>query len=256
MANYDILGNIAVVKFNHNVKATTKRKIAERILKENKSVRTILEKVGKFSGRLRTIKTKHLLGEKTKEALYKENSCVFRFNIDSCYFSSRLASERLEIAKKVKPGERVLVMFSGVAPFPIAISRFSKAREIVAVELGRECNKYAQENVKRSKISNIVLVSGDVKRKVPKLKGRFERIVMARPNLKQSFLDVAFKKIAKNGAIHYYGFYNEDKIKELSNLIEEEARKAKKKIKILKIKKAGDIAPYKFRWRVDFRVLK
>ena len=37
--------------------------------------------------------------------------------------------------------------------------------------------------------------------------------------------------------------------------IEEEAKKARKKIKILDIKKAGEIAPYKYRWRVDLRVL-
>ncbi len=37
--------------------------------------------------------------------------------------------------------------------------------------------------------------------------------------------------------------------------IKGEAKKAKKKINILKKKAAGEIAPYKIRLRVDFRVL-
>ena len=41
----------------------------------------------------------------------------------------------------------------------------------------------------------------------------------------------------------------------LKKKIKDEAKKAKKKIKILKIKQAGEIAPYKIRIRVDFEIL-
>ena len=83
----------------------------------------------------------------------------------------------------------------------------------------------------------------------------FDRIVMARPNLKDSFLDVVFKKIKKNGMIHYYGFYEEDKVDEMKQMIADEAKKAGKKIKILRIKKAGDIGVRKFRYRADVKAL-
>src|SRR3989344_3546216 len=150
MANYDVLGNIAIVKFDKSANASGKKKIAFNLLKKNKSIRTVLDKTGKFSGRLRTLKTKYVLGEKTKEALYKENNCIFRFNVDTCYFSPRLAGERLEIAKMVKKNESVLVMCGGVAPYAIVVAKFSKAKRIVSVELGRDCSKYAKENVKRN----------------------------------------------------------------------------------------------------------
>ena len=42
---------------------------------------------------------------------------------------------------------------------------------------------------------------------------------------------------------------------EILETIKEEAKKSKKPIKIIKVKKAGEIAPYKFRFRIDFRVL-
>src|SRR3989344_3533776 len=120
---YDIIGNIAIVKFSREEKLKDKMKFANQFLKEIKNVKTILEKSNKFSGRLRTQKTKYLAGEKTKEAIYKENSCIFRLNVDTCYFSPRLASEIMEISSLVKENEKVLVMFGGVAPFAIVIAR-------------------------------------------------------------------------------------------------------------------------------------
>jgi len=209
-----------------------------------------------MSGRLRTPKTKFISGEKTKEALYRENGCVFRLNVDSCYFSPRLASERLEIAKMVKKNENVLVMFGGVAPFAIVIAKSGKAARVASVELGRECNKYALENVKRNKLRDrIEIIQGDVRKVLPRMKERFNRIVMARPNLKDSFLDVAFPRVKKNGVIHYYGFYAEDKINEIKELINNEAKRARRKIKILRVKKAGDIGVRKYRYRADLKVL-
>jgi len=253
MANYDVVGNIAIVKFARGMKTREKKRIAEKILKEKKAVRTVLEKSDKFSGRLRTQKTRWLAGEKTKEALYKENGCIFRLNVDSCYFSPRLASERLEVAKMVRKGEEVLVMFGGVAPFAIVIGKHSKARRIVSVEIGRECSKYALENVNRNKLRNVEIVQGDVRKKVPLL-GKFDRIVMARPNLKDSFLDVGFDAVKKGGVIHYYGFYPESEQEEMLEMIHGEALEARRKIKILNVKRAGEIGTRKFRFRVDLRV--
>ena len=111
---FDILGNIAIVKFPKGFKSINKKIFADKILKENNSVKTILEKVGKFSGRLRKMKTKHLAGEKTKEVLYKENGCIFRFNIDKAYFSSRLSNERKEIASKIKKTVGPLIKLTGL----------------------------------------------------------------------------------------------------------------------------------------------
>jgi tRNA (guanine37-N1)-methyltransferase len=214
-----------------------------------------VEKAGKHKGRLRKQETRHIAGEATKEALYKENGCVFRFNVDTCYFSPRLAAERQEVARNVKENERVLVMFGGVGPFAVVIAKQGKAAKVVSVELSRECKKYALENVKRNKVQSIVeVVQGDVRRVVPRMKETFERIVMARPNLKDSFLDVAFKKIMRGGIIHYYGFCGEGEVEGMKTTIRAEARKRKREIEFLQVKKAGDIGVRKWRWRIDMRV--
>ena len=278
---FDILGNIVIAKFLNDFKLKDKQKFAEKILRENKSVRTILEKQGKVKGRLRKIQTRHLAGEKTKEVLYKENNCVFRFNIDSTYFSPRLSNERKEIASKIKKNDKVLVMFSGVAPYPIVIAKNSKAN-VTSIEINKEANKYAKLNVELNKLKDapsgvpqrgkVETIQGDIKKlagttgvprkilkkdfyKGQKLNKKFDVIVMPRPQLKDSFLKEAFMLSKKNTRIYYYDFCKEDEINSVVEKIKLEAKKYKKKIKILKTKIAGEIAPYKIRVRIDFKIL-
>ncbi|MEK6928723.1 MAG: hypothetical protein AABW65_02075 [Nanoarchaeota archaeon] len=253
MKGYDIIGNIAILKFERGASKKEKVRMACELMKKNKSVSTALEKTGKIKGRLRKLKTKYICGINTKEVLYKENGCVFRFNVDSCYFSPRLASERLEMAKMIKKNEKVLVMFGGVAPYAIIIAKVARPKRIVSVEISRECNKYAVENIRRNKV-NVDAVQGNVRKVLSKMKEKFDRVVMARPNLEDNFLDAAFKIIRGNGILHYYGFYDERDAEKLKQLIDEEAKKARRKIKILKIKKAGDIGVLKWRYRADIKV--
>ncbi len=254
MTGYDILGNIAILKFPNGASKKEKDKEAKRVLQEHGNIKTVLEKVEKVHGRLRTIKTKYLAGVKTKEALHKENNCWFKLNVESCYFSPRLSGERLEIAKLVNRKEKVLVLFSGVAPFGIVIAKISGAR-VVCVELGRECCKYAKENVKINKLENIEILQGDVKR--IKLKEKFDRILMPRPQLKDSFLKYAFKFAKKGTIFHYYDFRTQEEFDagKTQKIIIEEVKREKKKIEILRVKMCGDLAPYKFRVRVDFKIL-
>jgi len=252
VAGYDILGNIALVKFPREMKLPAKKSFANKFLKTHKQTTTILEKSNKISGRLRTPKAKFIAGLNTKEALYKENNCLFRLNVESCYFSPRLSTDRLDVASKVKRNENVLVMFGGVAPYAIVIAKNARAKKVTSIELGRDPSKYAQDNVKRNKLKNVTIIQGNVRKKIPKEK--YDRIIMARPNLKDPFLDIAFKHIKPKGTIHYHGFYSEADLPKLKSLLHEEAKKAKKKIKITKVKKAGEIAYKTYRYRVDFKV--
>ncbi len=264
---FDVLGNIAIVKFSRDTKAKIKKQFANKLLRQNKSVKTVLEKTGKFKGRLRKQVTKHIAGEKTKEALYKENGCVFRFNIDKTYFSPRLSNERKELSKLVKKGEEVLVMFAGVGPYPIVIAKNSQDKKVYSNEINMEANKYYKLNMELNKVKdkvillngNIISVANKIKRGLAvnnkKIPHKFDVIIMPRPQLKDIFLREAFMLSKKGTRIFYYDFCKEDEIDLIINKVKFSAKKHKKRIKILKIKKAGEIAPYKIRVRVDFRVL-
>jgi tRNA (guanine37-N1)-methyltransferase len=250
----DIIGKIAILKFKKNTKKSEKIKQAKKILKQ-KNICTVVEKADKTKGRLRTIRTKFLAGEKTKQTIHKENNCRFKLNTETCYFSPRLSNERKQIASKVKKSDKVLVMFSGINPFGIVIAKLSKA-EVVSIELGRECNKYAKINSEINKVQDkITLLQGDVKKIIPKLSKKFSIIVMPRPNLKETFLKQGFQAAKKNTKIYYYCFGKKQDLDKNLKEIKNTAKKHKKKIKILKTKKAGEIAPYEFRWRIDFVIL-
>jgi len=256
MKSFDILGNVVIVKFPENLNLKDKKKFAEKIFRGNKSIKTILEKVGKFKGRLRKLSSNFIAGENTKEVLYRENNCVFRFNVDKTYFSPRLSNERKEIASEIKKGDLVLVMFAGVAPFSIVIAKNSKAKKVYSNELNREANKYAELNISLNKLKDkIELVSGDIKRIAPKLKQKFDVIVMPRPQLKDSFLEQAFMLSKKGTRVYYYDFCRDDEIDDVKEKIWAEAKKSKKSIKILNIKKAGELAPHKIRLRIDFKII-
>jgi len=254
--SFDVFGNIIIVKFSKEFKVRDKKKFAKNLLNRYKSVKTVLEKTGKFKGRLRKQMTKWLAGEKTKESLYRENGCVFRFNIDKTYFSPRLNNERKEIAGKIKKGDEVLVMFAGVGPYPIVIAKNSLVGKVYLNEINREANKYAQLNIELNKLKDkVVLLPGDIKRAARKIKEKFNVIVMPRPQLKDNFLKEAFSLSKKNTRIFYYDFCKEDEIDSVVEMIKGEAKKARKKIRILNVKHAGEIAPYKFRVRIDFKIV-
>ena len=190
VGSFDVFGKIALVKFPEKTLKKEKQNFAKKLMGTHKAIKTVLEKIGKFHGRLRKQETRWVAGEKTKEVLYKENGCVFRFNIDDTYFSPRLSSERIDVAHKIKKGDKVLVMFAGVGVYPIVLYKYKKPRQIVGVEIGKDCCKWFKENLKFNKVplDRVKVVQGDVKKKITLELGKFDVVIMARPNLRESFL--------------------------------------------------------------------
>jgi len=248
LGSFDIIGSIAIIQINN-------KKLAQNILKKQKNIKTVYYR-GKISGRLRTPSLKFLAGKRQTETIYKESGCLMKLDIKTCYFSPRLGTDRFEIAKKVKKNENVLVMFSGVAPYALIIGKHAKPKSIYCVELSKLASKYAQENIKLNKLKNITIIQGDVKKIIPRLKIKFDRIVMARAQLKETFLKQAFMVSRRGTIIHFYDFIaKEDFPKESIAKINAMAKKMAKKVKIISSKKVREIAPYRYHARVDFRII-
>jgi len=259
MASYDWIGDIAILKFSKDAEKKEKKEYAEEFLKKNKGIKTILEKAGRIKGRLRIAGTRFLAGKDRRETIYIENGCRFKINVDETYFSTRLANQRQKIAEEIarkvtKKKNKILVMFAGIAPFPIVIAKklkdAGKKAKIISNEINRKASRYAEENVRLNKFQDYIkVVQGDSKKLPAKLKERFDFIVMPRPNLKDTFLDIALKFSKKGARIYYYGFGTKEKV------LEEIKRDAGKKAGKIKIEKAGEIAPYKYRWLARFKIL-
>ena len=141
------------------------------------------------------------------------------------------------------------------------IENQKKKARIFSNEINRKANKYAWENIKLNKLEDLIeIIPGDAKKLPTKLrKGealgkrscprQFDFILMPRPNLKNTFLKTALKLSKKGTLIYYHGFGERDKV------IEEIKKDAGKRIRKIKIQKAGEIAPYRFRWLAKFNVI-
>lgn len=249
----DVVGDIAIIKFHGFYPYLYKKIFAWLFLKKNKNIKTVLEKTTDVKGRLRKFKTRYLAGENKKETIHKENNCLFFLNIDETYFSPRLAEERKktaeEISNEIKQNSKILVMFAGISPYAIVLAKTLKNKKInakiISSELNRKACEYGRKNLKLNKVEDYVeIVQGDSKK--IKTKEKFDVILMPRPNLKETFLDAALKYSKKGTLIYYHGFGTEEKVlNEIKN----------KKLKLIYIRKAGDIAPKKYRWLVKMKVI-
>ena len=69
-----------------------------------------------YGGEFRTIGLKKLAGEGELKTIHKEFGVRLQVHPEKVYFSPRSNMERYRIARQVRLGEKVLVMFSGICP--------------------------------------------------------------------------------------------------------------------------------------------
>jgi tRNA (guanine37-N1)-methyltransferase len=244
--SFDVVGDIAIFNdFSLELKSKEKQ-IAKKLLDLQKNLKVVAKKSKKYSGRLRTPKLTILAGEKRKITTHTESACKLSLDIEKCYFSTRSGTERLRIAKKIKKNENILVLFSGIAPFPCVIAKHSKAKKIHAIELNRTAHKFAKTNIQQNKLTNVVLHQGDVNKVVPTIKKKFDRIIMPLPKSAETYLELALKKLKLKGTIHLYLFANEKEFKQIK-------KEYKKKFKSVKLTKAGNFGPGVFRICLDLK---
>jgi tRNA (guanine37-N1)-methyltransferase len=215
------VGDIAIVKLRTGLEGKEGR-LVEAILAEMKNVKCVYGQEGGIEGDYRLRKLRHLGGEERTTTLHKENGLRLRLDVETCYFSPRLSTERLRIAEKVAKGEKVLNMFAGVGPYSILIA---KRADVWSCELNEAAFKFHQENNKLNKVEGRVeMVEGDAMLLPEKLTGgpSFDRILMPHPSRSNLFLPAAISMLTKGGVIHYYRHVSgEDEAEAEANLREE-----------------------------------
>jgi tRNA (guanine37-N1)-methyltransferase len=224
-------------------------------MKLNKNVTTVVKKKGIHSGEFRLQETEHIAGKKTKLATHKENNARIKVNVDKTYFSIRLSTERKRIAELVKPGENILVMFSGCAPYPIVLAKNTEAAKIIGIEINPDAHKLGLENIKLNKVKNVMLINGDVKKEIPKLSEKFDRILMPLPKTADEFLKEALSVSKKGTIIHFYDFLKETEFDLAYKKIDKACKEMKLKYKISETVRCGQHAPRVYRICVDFKIL-
>ena len=254
--SFEIIGDVVVINLPDEV-MQVKDLIVKAILSRHKRVKTILRKVGEVEGIYRVAKYEVIYGGET-ETVVKEHGCRLLVDPTKVYYSVKLSGERERIARMVKPGERVLVMFAGVGPYAIVIARLSRPKEVIGVEINPKAVEYFRKNLKMNKVEGVVKVyEGDVRDVVPKLKGKFDRILMPAPYSAEDYVYLLRDKVKAGTFVHYYTFAGEEEEDEiLPARVKELFKRHGMSVEIKKVKACGSFAPRVYRYVLDLEIKK
>lgn len=250
--SFDVIGDreraVAVLEIKEGL---NEKKVAKEIMKRHKSVKTVLRKVKPRAGIYRIYTCKIISGSKNTEVIHKEHGYLLKLDPKKVFFSPREATERQRIVKLVKPKERILVMFSGVAPFAIAIAKKFPETEIICIDWNLDAIKYAEKNVKLNKLSNIKNYCWDIRD--ARGLGKFDRILMPLPEGAYEYLDTAFACSKKGTVIHLYGIANQD-FKDLIKKVKDIMKTYNIKYRIVGKEKILPYSPRRWKVRLDVKV--
>lgn len=251
--SFDIIGTIAIIEIPDELKKKEKT-IAKAVLEINPGIKTVLKREGKHTGKYRLQKMKYLAGKKTKITEHKENGVRIQLHVEDCYFTPRLVTERARITTLIKPKEHILVLGSGVAPYPLVIAKNSKAQHITGIEINKKAHEWGIRNTHLNKLDEkITLHNNDITKKLPTL-GMFDRIILPLPAQSFEHLASALHHIKKRGTLHLYQFSPENEFSQAEKKILQLCKQEKKTCKILRTVKAGQHKPRTYRICTDLKV--
>ncbi|MCK4327310.1 MAG: class I SAM-dependent methyltransferase family protein [Candidatus Diapherotrites archaeon] len=230
VTSFDTIGDIAVIEVRYGLDEAL---IGNAILESHPAIKTVCKKGGAHTGPFRVMPVKVIAGENKTSAVYQEHGVRMRVDVDRVYFSPRLSSERLRIAKQVVPGEEIAGFFAGVGPFPLVIAKKKKCR-IYAVELNPHAFELMRENIAMNKLRGEILPTlGDVREIAPYIP-KCDRVLMPSPKTGESFLEPCISAAKPGGVVHYYEFApDEDPYSGAIKRIEAAAESLGRKAKIL-----------------------
>jgi tRNA (guanine37-N1)-methyltransferase len=199
----DIVGDIAIVKLDESVKDQGGR-VGAAILASMKNVKAVFDQEGGLEGDFRLRRLTHIGGEERTLTVHKENQLRFAVDVEKCYFTPRLSTERLRIVEMSQPGEIVLNMFAGVGPYSNTLSK-RRGATLYSNELNEVAFQLHLRNNEMNKVEELTTTLNEDARKLPDvLDIRFDRVLMPHPSQSEKFLETAASMAKENGWIHYY----------------------------------------------------
>lgn len=263
LRSLDIIGDIAVIEVKPEFNEI-KHEIADKILKEVKYIKVVVEKKSPVSGEYRVMDLEWLAGERRFTTIHREYGCIFKLDISKVYFTPRLSTERMRIARMVRAGEVIVNMFAGIGTYSIIIAKraLEKPSKIYSIDINPHAYDYALENVKINKVEDIVIpILGDAKEVITsRLMEVADRVLMPYPELALKYLEYAIMALKDSGGIiHAYDFIkymkNEDPRNKMKERYEEKLKEFNVEYEILDIRRTGEVAPREYRMVIDIKIL-
>jgi tRNA (guanine37-N1)-methyltransferase len=253
--SYDVVGAIILIKLS-KVLFPYRKEIGKALLQTHKNIRTVCL-IEPVSGELRTRNVTIIAGENQTLTTHIEYGLSFDVDVETTYFSPRLSGERRRVADLVKPGEIVVDMFAGVAPFSIMIARYAKPKVVYAIDKNKEATRLAQQNVKQNHVLDIVEIihadANDVNKVIPK---KVDRVIMNLPFSAYRFFPLALSIAADICRVHYYDILKEEDIEARIDVLKKIAAEQGYIFSDMSIRRIKTYAPREFYIGIDITATK
>jgi len=218
----------------------------------NRRLKTVISALSDVEGEFRTRRFRHVAGEKRCVTVHREHGLSYRVDLQGAYFTGRLGTERLRVAKQVLPGQMALDMFAGVGPFALLLAK--RGARVIAIDKNPVAVKYLRENALMNKIKNIEILEGDAAELALRYRRRANHVIMNLPHSASAFLIPAMRAAAPGGIVHYYCIAPEAELFRDEELIEKAAGVVGANVNVLRREIVRSYAPRRHNVVIGFRV--
>ena len=245
--SFEVIGDIAVVE-QDDVET-----VASALMSSCKNLRSVITPISDVEGEFRTRRFRHVTGEERTNTIHKEHCIRYRVDLEGAYFTPRLGTERLRVARQVRPGDFVLDMFAGVGPFALLLAR--RGVRVVAIDKNPVAVKCLRENALLNKI-DVEILEGDASDLALNYEDVADHVIMNLPHTAHQFLGPAIRAAKNGGVVHYYAISEEkDRYCDLG-LIEAATAHQGAKAEVLYKGTVRSYAPHRYNVVIDFCVSK
>ncbi|AKB27245.1 tRNA (Guanine37-N1) -methyltransferase [Methanosarcina siciliae T4/M] len=252
---YELIGDIALLE-DPDLDSQKASRIAEALLFTRPNIKTVVKSLTPVIGEFRVREFEVIAGDPGTETVHREYGCRYKVDLSKAYFTPRLSTERSRILSRVKEGDTVVDMFSGVGPYSILLAKSNKPSKVVAIDKNPYAVHYLKENISLNSAKNIEAIEGDAREEAKRFAGTADHVIMNLPHNAHEFLDSAVLLTKPGGVIHYYGITPEEDLFESSvELIRKAAEKAGRKIEVLEKRVVRSYAPHQYNICIEARII-
>lgn len=207
---FDQLGDLLIVKVPPAL-WDRRDEIGEALLEFQPAARAVYHDAG-VTGEFRTRDLTRIAGEGATLTTVRENGVTLFVDVAAAYFSPRLSTERARVCEMIKPGQRLVDLFGGVAP--MAVQAALRGADVDCVDLNPAACELARRNIESLDLADRVRVhEGDARYLAPAL-APAEHVVMNLPHAAKHFIDAAAPLVLPGGILHHHEILDREHLDE------------------------------------------
>ncbi|MFB3765314.1 MAG: class I SAM-dependent methyltransferase family protein [Methanotrichaceae archaeon] len=247
---FEVVGDIAIVEPEDAEKV---KEIADVLMSLYRSIKTVITPVSDVEGEFRTRRFRHIAGQPRTTTIHKEHGLRYCIDLEGAYFSPRLGTERLRVARQIHPGDVVLDMFAGVGPFALLLAK--KGANVVAIDKNPVATRCLRKNAQLNKVHAEIL-EGDSADLALRYENAADHVIMNLPHSTSQFLAPAIRAAKSGGVVHYYSIASVENLYADTKLIKNAASSIGASVEIQYQGIVRSYAPKRYNIVIDFRLIK